>query len=124
MTSLAATDLVQHVAELRYCIEELHRRQTTDWGRAWLWQLKENAAKQALAMLQTEADDLNPDELSAAQQQRLITSHFLLQDPRAASTTSDVPRWRRELQARARQALQQSFELFQHREQNNPASQE
>ena len=124
MMSIAATDLNEQIAELRFCIEELHRRQTSNWGRAWLWQLKENAARQALAMLRAEVEDISTDELSDAEQRRLIASHELLKNPRAAARASDVPKWRQALQARARQSLQEALNLFHRRDQNVHKSQE
>lgn len=114
MTVPASTDLPRHAAELRFCIEELHRRQQTDRRRAWLWQLKEHAARQALVMLRAEVGD-DRGEFSAMEQRQILVSHELLQDPRAVSQTSSVPKWRRELQARARLALQQSLEQIQQR---------
>lgn len=124
MTVPVSTDLQRHAAELRFCIEELHRRQQTDRRRAWLWQLKEHAARQALVMLKAEVGD-EQDEFSAMEERQIMVRHELLQDPRVAFQTSDVPKWRRELQARARLALQQSMkQIQQRREQAASASQE
>lgn len=114
MTMQVSIGLSRRVAELRFCIEELHRRQQTDRRRAWLWQLKEHAARQALVMLRAEVGD-DRGEFSAMEQRQILASHELLQDPRAVSQTSSVPKWRRELQARARLALQQSLEQIQQR---------
>lgn len=121
MTALVSSKLLRQIAELRFCIIELHRRQQTDRGRAWLWQLKENAARQTLAMLRSQAD-VELVELPSAEQRRLIANHCLLQDPRAATRTAVVPQWRRELQARARQALEQSFQELQQRRQQQPSA--
>lgn len=115
MTALVSPKLLRQIAELRFCIIELHRRQQTDRGRAWLWELKEHAARQALAMLRSQVDE--DVELPSAEQRKLIANHWLLQDPRAATRTATVPKWRLELQTRARQALEQSLhELQQRRE--------
>lgn len=86
MTMQVSIGLPRRVAELRFCIEELHRRQQTDRRRAWLWQLKENAARQALVMLKSEVDD-ERGEFSAMEQRQIMARHELLQDPRAASQT-------------------------------------
>jgi hypothetical protein len=111
------------VAQLRFCIDELHRRQQTDRRRAWLWQLKEKAARQALVMLKFEVGG-DAGDLSPTEQQQIMARDSLLQDPRAA-LTSNVPAWRRELQARARRVLQQSLEQIQRRrEQSASALQE
>lgn len=121
MTPLVATNLSRRLAELRFCIEELCRRQQTDLRRAWLWQLKEKAARQALVMLRAEAGDEVAD-LSVHSQQQIMATHWLLKDPRAASQRSDIPKWRRELQAHAQLALQQSLEqIHTRREQTSPA---
>lgn len=114
MKMQVSTGLPRRVAELRFCIEELHRRQQTDHRRAWLWQLKENAARQALVMLKAEVCE-ERGEFSAMEQRQIMARHELLQDPRVAPQTSDVPNWRRELQARARLALQQSMKQIQQR---------
>ena len=112
MTTHVSTDLPRRLAELRFCIEELHRRQLSDRRRAWLWQLKENAARQTLAMLTSELSD-EPSELPAAEQRQIMSDHPLLQDPRVPYQTKNLPRWRRELQARARQAMQDRLEQIQ-----------
>lgn len=116
MTALVSSKLLRQIAELRFCILELHRRQQTDRGRAWLWQLKEHAARQVLAMLRTQVDE-ELVELPSAEQRKLIANHSLLQDPRAATRSATVPQWRRKLQARARQALEQSLHELQQRRQ-------
>ncbi|MBC7822147.1 MAG: hypothetical protein IAG10_35125 [Planctomycetaceae bacterium] len=87
MTALVSPKLLRQIAELRFCIIELHRRQQTDRGRAWLWELKEHAARQALAMLRLQVDE-ELIELPSAQQRKLIAHHCLLQDPRAATRTA------------------------------------
>lgn len=114
MTSLVAINLPRRLAELRFCIEELCRRQQTDRRRAWLWQLKEKAARQALVMLRAEVGD-EAAELSVYSQQQIMANHWLLKDPRTASQRFDVPKWRRELQDHAQLALQQSLEQIQQR---------
>jgi hypothetical protein len=114
MTPLVSTNPSRRLAELRFCIEELRRRQQTDGRRAWLWQLKEKAARQAMVMLQTEVGD-ESRELSAWEQRQIMSSHWLLKDPRMAAQATDMPKWRRELQAHARLALQQSLEQIQRR---------
>ena len=116
MTALVFPKLLRQIAELQFCIVELHRRQQTDRGRAWLWQLKEHAARQALAMLRSQVDEKFV-ELPSAEQRKLIANHWLLQDPRAATRTATVPKWRLELQTRARQALEQSLHELQQRRQ-------
>ena len=118
MTALVSPKLLRQIAELRFCIIELHRRQQTDRGRAWLWELKEHAARQALAMLRSQVDD-QLVELPSAEQRKLIAKHWLLQDPRAATRTATIPKWRRELQARARQSLEQSLHELQQRRQQS-----
>ncbi len=118
MTALVSPKLLRQIAELRFCIIELHRRQQTDRGRAWLWELKEHAARQALAMLRSQVDD-QLVELPSAEQRKLIANHWLLQDPRAATRTATVPKWRQELQTRARQALEQSLHELQQRRQQS-----
>lgn len=112
MTALVSNDLPKRLAELRFCIEELHRRRLSDRRRAWLWQLKENAARQTLVMLTSELSE-ERTELPATQQRQIMAGHPLLQDPRVAYQTKNLPRWRRELQARARQALQNHMEQTQ-----------
>lgn len=114
MTPLVSLNLSRRLAELRFCIEELQRRQRTDQRRAWLWQLKEKAARQAMVMLQAEVGN-ESCELSVGEQRQIMSSHWLLKDPRPASQTADTPKWRRELQAHARLALQQSLEQLQRR---------
>ena len=116
MTALVSPKRLRQIAELRFCIIELHRRQQTDRGRAWMWQLKEHAARQALAMLRSQVDE--DVELPSAEQRKLIANHWLLQDPRAATRTATAPQWRRELQARARQTLEQSLQELQQRRYN------
>lgn len=124
MTMRVSTGLPRRVAELRFCIEELQRRQQTDRRRAWLWQLKANAARQALVMLKEEVGD-DRGEFSAMERRQILARHALLQDSRVAFQTSDVPNWRRELQIRARLALQQSMkQMQQRREQAASAFQE
>ncbi len=115
MTALVSPKLLRQIAELRFCIIALHRRQT-DRGRAWLWELKEHAARQALAMLRSQVDD-QLLELPSAEQWTLIANHRLLQDPRATTRTATVPKCRQELQTRARQALEQSLHELQQRNQ-------
>lgn len=114
MTSQVAINLSRRLAELRFCIEELCRRQQTDRRRAWLWQLKVKAARQALVMLRAEVGD-DAAELSVQSQRQVMASHWLLKDQRVASQRSDIPNWKRELQAHAQLALQQSLEQIQRR---------
>ncbi len=117
MTALVSSKLLRQIAELRFCIVELHRRQQTDRRRAWLWQLKEHAARQVLTMLRSQIDE-GLVELPSAEQRKLIANHWLLQDPRAATQAATVPKWRRELQTRAKQALEQSLQELQQRRYN------
>ena len=112
MSPLVTTNSAQRLAELRFCIEELHRRQHADRRRAWLWQLKENAARQTLVMLKSELGN-EPIELSATEQRQIMAHHPLLQEPRVPSQTKFVPKWQRELQAHARQAMQNQLEQIQ-----------
>ena len=114
MSPLVTTNSAQRLAELRFCIEELHRRQHADRRRAWLWQLKENAARQTLVMLKSELGN-EPIELSATEQRQIMAHHPLLQEPRVPSQTKFVPKWQRELQAHARQAMQNQLEQIQQR---------
>lgn len=113
MFPLNSTSLLTRVAELRFCLEELHRRQQTDRRRAWLWQLKEKAARQVLAMLNSKTGG-ESSELTATEQNQLITDHALLQFPHVVAT-SGAPAWRRELQTRARLTLRQNFEQIRQR---------
>ncbi len=104
MTSATQGELSQKISELRFCIAELQRRQQTDRWRAWLWLLKENAARQMLAMMQQSATESDAVELTAEEQADLMAHHSLLLDPRDESSTI-VPQWRLDLQAQVRQTL-------------------
>ena len=108
MTSATQSDLSQKISELRFCIAELQRRQQTDRWRAWLWLLKENAARQMLAMMQQSATESDAVELTAEEQAELMAHHSLLLDPRDASPAI-APQWRVELQAHVRQTLEKYF---------------
>ena len=111
VTSVIDSELAQRIAELRFCVAELRRRQQTDRWRAWLWLLKENAARQMLAMLtqsaaESETDELSPVELSPAARAEVLARHSLLQDPRVGCQPLWPPRWRMELQAHVRQVVE------------------
>jgi hypothetical protein len=68
-------------------------------------------------MLRAEADEPIV-ELPSSERRELLAKHCLLQDPRATTRNAPVPAWRRELQDRARQALEQSFQDLQQRRQS------
>ena len=116
VTSVIDSELAQRIAELRFCVAELRRRQQTDRWRAWLWLLKENAARQTLAMLTQSASEFETDELapvvlslvelSPAARAGVLAHHSLLQDPRVGCQSQWPPRWRVELQTHVRQVLE------------------
>ncbi len=109
MTSAPQAELRQKISELQFCIAELQCRQQTDRWRAWLWLLKENAARQMLAMLQQSVAESGLDvELTPKEQAELTARHSLLLDPRDTRSTI-LPRWRSEMQINVRQTLEKYF---------------
>ena len=105
MTTATQSDLALKISELRFCIAELQHRQQSDRWRAWLWLLKENAARQMLAMLLQSAPNSEVVELTAEQRADLMAHHSLLLDPRNAPP-SIPPRWRMQLQDQVRRTLE------------------
>jgi len=101
------SEIGRKISELTFCIAELQRRQKSDLWRAWLWLwlLKENAARQMLAMLQHSVAKWSDVELTSGDRAELLSRHSLLIDPR--ETPSPIaPRWRTELQANVRHTLE------------------
>lgn len=122
IASATQTELLRKLSELRFCIAELQRRQQTDRWRAWLWQLKENAARQMLAMLQQSIAKIEVGyELTVDERTELMARHPLLLDPRDSRTTI-APRWRTELQANVRQTLERFLAETQFNQARIPAA--
>ena len=103
-TAATQLDAALKIAELRFCLAELQRRQQTDRRRAWLWLLKENAGQQMLAMLQQAAPDAEVVELTTSARAELLRWHSLLLDP-YDERPSIPPQWRLQLQAHVRETL-------------------
>ena len=99
-SSIVVPDVTRRIAELRFCVSELRRRQTTDRLRAWLWRLKEHAAHQALIMLLRLRGDESSVILAPPEQADLVARHSLLQDPRPANVSILGSRWQLDLKNR------------------------
>ncbi len=104
-SSVVVPDVTRRIAEMRFCVTELRRRQATDRLRSWLWRLKEHAANQTLIMLLRHRGDESSVILGPSDQAALIARHSLLQDPRPANAPILDSRWQHDLKNRVAKTL-------------------
>jgi len=92
------------LAVLRFCLDELKKRETEDAELSWLWSLKREVAEYAAQRLETHVDpQADVPALSESEKQAILRDHPLLQphktEPLDTRRYANEP-WFEEIQAK------------------------